>query len=91
MEVTDDSPLAPVTVNRFSKIESNSSISIACSNACSLFPVRRGIVFVFAYSRAESAWLKMQELQARLDAATGNRDRLRRQLDRRLEIIEELK
>jgi hypothetical protein len=33
----------------------------------------------------------MQDLQARLDAATGNRDRLRRELDWRLEIIEELK
>jgi hypothetical protein len=29
--------------------------------------------------------------QARLDAATGNRDRLRRKSDQRLEITEELK
>jgi hypothetical protein len=33
----------------------------------------------------------MQELQARLDAATGNHDRLRQELDRRLEIIKEVK
>jgi chromosome segregation ATPase len=33
---------------------------------------------------------RRQELQVRLDAATGNRDRLKRELDRRLEIIEEL-
>jgi hypothetical protein len=33
----------------------------------------------------------MQELEARPDPATGNRDRLSRKLDRRLEIIEELK
>jgi hypothetical protein len=37
------------------------------------------------------AWLRMQELQTRLDAGTGNRDRLRGKLDRRLEIIEALK
>jgi hypothetical protein len=33
----------------------------------------------------------MQELEMKLDAATANRDQLRRKLDRRLEIIEELK
>jgi hypothetical protein len=34
-------------------------------------------------------WLRMQELQVRLDAATDSGDRLRRELDRRLEITEE--
>jgi hypothetical protein len=38
--------------------------------------------------RAESRWLRMQEFQARLGAAMGNRDRLGQELDRRLEIIE---
>jgi hypothetical protein len=33
----------------------------------------------------------MEELQTRLGAAMGSRDRLRRELDRRLEIIEEPK
>jgi hypothetical protein len=33
----------------------------------------------------------MWELQAMLDAATGNCNRLRRELDRRLEVIEEQK
>jgi chromosome segregation ATPase len=33
---------------------------------------------------------RRQELQTRLDAATGSRDRMKRELDRRLEIIEEL-
>jgi predicted nucleic acid-binding Zn-ribbon protein len=33
----------------------------------------------------------MYELQARHDAVTDNRDRLRRELDRRLTIIKELK
>jgi hypothetical protein len=47
VEVAADSPLAPVTVHRFSKIESKSSISIACCGACSLF-----VVSIFACSRA---------------------------------------
>jgi hypothetical protein len=38
VEVIEDLLLAPVTVHRFSKIESNSSTSISCSSACS--PVR---------------------------------------------------
>jgi hypothetical protein len=41
--------------------------------------------------KAEWAWLWMHELQARLDAATGNRDQVRRELDRRLQTIDELK
>jgi hypothetical protein len=41
--------------------------------------------------RVEYAWLRMQELQARLNGALGNHNRLRWELDRRLEIIEELK
>jgi hypothetical protein len=40
---------------------------------------------------AECPWLRMQELHARVDAAKGNRNRLTRELDQRLEIIEELK
>jgi hypothetical protein len=33
--------------------------------------------------RAECEWLRTQELQARLDAATGNRGRLTRELEAR--------
>jgi hypothetical protein len=41
--------------------------------------------------RVERASLRVQELQATLDAATGNHDQLRLELDRKLEIIEDLK
>jgi hypothetical protein len=41
--------------------------------------------------RAECAWLRMQKLQARFNDTTDNCERLTRELDRRLEIMEELK
>jgi hypothetical protein len=50
VEFADDSPWAPVTVHRFSKIKSNSSISISCSSAWFPFVV----VFIFVCPRAQS-------------------------------------
>jgi hypothetical protein len=50
VEVAEDSPLAPVAVHRFSKIEFSSSISISFRSACSPFV----IVFVSACSMARS-------------------------------------
>jgi hypothetical protein len=47
VEVAEDSPLAPVTVHRFLKMESNLLISISCNSACSRF-------VVFVCSRAQS-------------------------------------
>jgi hypothetical protein len=62
---------------------------------CAFFIRRRFHLRLFEGSarsaRAKCGWLRVHEFQARLDAATGNRDRLRRELDRRLETIEELK
>jgi hypothetical protein len=51
MEAAGDSPFAPVTVHHFSKIESNSSISISCSGAYSPFVV---VVFFLACLRVRS-------------------------------------
>jgi hypothetical protein len=58
------------------------------------FSVRRRLRLVedaIRSVREECAWLRMQELQARLDAAMGNHGWLKRELDRRLEIIDEPK
>jgi hypothetical protein len=57
-----------------------------------VFPVRlRLFEGTIRSVREKCAWLRMQEPQVRLDAATGDRDPLRRELDQRLEIIEQLK
>jgi hypothetical protein len=50
VELVKNSPLAPVTVHRFSKIELRSLINISCSSPCSPFVA----LFIFACSMERS-------------------------------------